>query len=120
MADKDKKLLWSADLNNFLKQIDSYRSTVPPAVINHFLKKGGVDPSSDTRITSIVSLAVDKFLAETVNEAKQYARMREDKEKQAEKGNHDRDRLSDKKRKLDSSTILELVIEQNNFSKATD
>jgi Transcription initiation factor TFIID 23-30kDa subunit len=61
---------WSEPLSEFLLAVDSYESTIPLQVTKYYMKRAGVLPDGDPRIAKIISLAADKFLAETLNEAK--------------------------------------------------
>lgn len=57
-----KRNVWSEELSDFLEGIDSYKSTVPEAVIKYYLQKGGAT-IFDERIVKVVAIAADKFLA---------------------------------------------------------
>mgnify|MGYP003388112925 CR=1 len=59
-----------ADISIFLDKLDSYTPTIPVAVTAFHLSKSGAHVV-DTRISKLVSLAADKFLAEVIYEAKQ-------------------------------------------------
>lgn len=63
------------DLNELLIVIDGYRPTVPEAVTKYYMEKSGVS-IGDNRILTFISLAADKFLAETIYEAKEQALLR--------------------------------------------
>lgn len=67
--------LWSNDQNDFLAALDSYNPTVPEAVSEYFLKTSG-SSIKDYRVAKLMSLATDKFLADTINLASQNARLR--------------------------------------------
>jgi transcription initiation factor TFIID subunit 10 len=59
-----------AEISSFLDKLDSYQSTIPAEVTAFHLNKSGCI-IADTRITKLVSLAADKFLAEILYETKQ-------------------------------------------------
>ena len=63
------------ELNDFLITLDNYKPTIPEAVSKYYLEKSGIN-IQDPRILSIVSLAADKFLYETVNDAKEQSLLR--------------------------------------------
>eukprot|EP01041_Mallomonas_annulata_P005872 gene5872-11862_t len=71
----NKQLIWSEELADFLSALDSYNPTIPTEVTHYYLCKSGVNPE-DSRITKLTSLAVDKFIANTINEAKQISLLR--------------------------------------------
>jgi transcription initiation factor TFIID subunit 10 len=63
---------WNADLSDFLLSLDNYHPTVPDSVVQYHLSKSGVNVK-DPRISRLVALAADKFLAEIIFESKQSA-----------------------------------------------
>jgi Transcription initiation factor TFIID 23-30kDa subunit len=56
-------------------QLDSYEPTVPTAVVEYLMNKKGL-VTSDQRTIKTIALAADKFLSETIYEAKQYSLLR--------------------------------------------
>lgn len=61
---------WGEELCCFLKDLDNYKPTVPEAVTQYYVEKCGVTVL-DPRILTLISLAADKFIAETIHEAKE-------------------------------------------------
>ncbi len=59
-----------AELGEFIANLDDYKPTVPEAVSQYYLECSGVE-IIDPRITKLVSLATDKFIAEIIHEAKE-------------------------------------------------
>jgi transcription initiation factor TFIID subunit 10 len=92
----EKKYLWSEDLSDFLSALDDYAPTVPEATVQYYMQKGGVDVA-DPRIVKVIALATDKFLAETIHDAKQIGDLRN----QSSKANE--------KRKWETQPCLEMV-----------
>lgn len=89
----DKNLLWSKDLNDFLVALDSYTPTIPEAVVQYYMEKSGINVN-DKKISKLLALSADKFLSETIHEAKQISLLRAN----AAKG----------KRKVELSETLEM------------
>ncbi|KAG5176951.1 hypothetical protein JKP88DRAFT_227250 [Tribonema minus] len=52
----------------FLKALDDYAPTVPVAVTQHYMQRGGAG-TTDPRILKLVSLAADRFMACAVYDA---------------------------------------------------
>ena len=67
---------WSEPLSDFLLALDAYEPTIPTQVTRYYAKKAGLDPDADPRAVKLISLAADKFLADTVFEAKQSMELR--------------------------------------------
>eukprot|EP00611_Tribonema_gayanum_P025051 TRINITY_DN562_c0_g1_i1.p1 TRINITY_DN562_c0_g1~~TRINITY_DN562_c0_g1_i1.p1 ORF type:complete len:277 (-),score=149.30 TRINITY_DN562_c0_g1_i1:624-1454(-) len=57
-----------AGFMKFLKALDDYAPTVPVAVTQHYLQRGGAG-TTDPRILKLVSLAADRFMACAVYDA---------------------------------------------------
>ena len=68
------------EVSNFLDKLDSYSPTIPEEVTSFHLSKSGA-VIVDKRITKLVSLAADKFLAEVIYEAKQTTLLKSKNEK---------------------------------------
>lgn len=81
------------ELCEFLTSLDNYTPTVPDAVTKYYLQKIGVSVD-DPRVAKLVSLAADKFLAETIHETRQNALLRSHSIKSG-------------KRKLEAGDVLE-------------
>lgn len=64
-------------LNNFLTNLDEYSPTVPEAVTEFYMNKGGVE-AGDPRMVKFISLAADHFLAKTVYESRQVCLLRQE------------------------------------------
>ena len=75
---KRKARMWSDDLSDFLSAVDDYLPTVPTEVIKHYMQTAGVNVVDD-RVVSIVALACDKFLVDTIHECKQMGKIRNSK-----------------------------------------
>ena len=71
----NEKYLWSADLSDFLNAVPHYDSTVPEEVVKYYMQKAGINVD-DERVVSIAALACDKFLSDTLFEAKQIGKLR--------------------------------------------
>jgi transcription initiation factor TFIID subunit 10 len=63
------------ELCDFYCALESYCPTVPECVVSYYLRKSGVSVE-DPRIAKLVSLAADKFLAETIHETRQISLLR--------------------------------------------
>ena len=87
------------DINDFLTALDSYTPTIPEAVSKYYMHKSGI-ACIDPRMAKLVSLAADKFLSETINEAKQMGILR----KQGLKTNT----VASKRKVADTTDLLEL------------
>lgn len=67
---------WSEALSTFLLGMDEYRPTVPEAVTQYYASKAGVS-ADDPRVIKFLSLAADKLLCDIVNDARQFALLRQ-------------------------------------------
>ena len=83
------------DLCDFYTALDVYTPTIPEAVTKHYMQKSGI-MAADPRIVKLVSLAADKFLSETIHEARQMSLLRKQGLKQA------------KRKTADSGDVLEI------------
>eukprot|EP00596_Hydrurales_sp_CCMP1899_P001475 CAMPEP_0119037772 /NCGR_PEP_ID=MMETSP1177-20130426/6270_1 /TAXON_ID=2985 /ORGANISM="Ochromonas sp, Strain CCMP1899" /LENGTH=120 /DNA_ID=CAMNT_0006999437 /DNA_START=17 /DNA_END=379 /DNA_ORIENTATION=+ len=72
------------DLCDFYTALDVYTPTIPEAVTKHYMQKSGV-MIADERIVKLISLAADKFLSETIHEARQMSLLRKQGLKQAKR-----------------------------------
>jgi transcription initiation factor TFIID subunit 10 len=67
---------WGEELSDFLSAVDSYEPTIPENLTKYYIERSGLDVK-DERITKFISLAADKFLADTIYEAKQISLLRQ-------------------------------------------
>ena len=65
----------ASELPDFLISLDSYSSTVPEAVAQYYMETSGVT-IKDPRLPKLLALAADKFLAETIHQAREIAAMK--------------------------------------------
>ena len=63
------------EMPDFLLSLDSYASTVPEAVARYYMETSGVT-IKDPRLPKLLALAADRFLAETIHQAREIAGMR--------------------------------------------
>ena len=71
----NKSFLFSADLSFFLNEIENYEPTVPIECVQYYMEKSGITVK-DEKVVKIVALAADKFLCDTIYEAKQIGKLR--------------------------------------------
>ena len=83
------------DLCDFYSALDVYTPTIPEAVTKYYMQRSGV-MAADPRMIKLISLAADKFLSETIHEARQMSLLRKQGLKQA------------KRKTADSSDVLEI------------
>jgi hypothetical protein len=102
----DRKYVWSDELSDFVEALDSYASTVPEAAVQYYAQRGGL-AIKDENVLKVIALATDKFLAETVHEAKQLSLLRH----QANKTPAVSSRMQGAagKRRAEAHEILEMV-----------
>ena len=81
-----------SDLIELLSVVDSYKSTIPESVVRYYMEKSGMT-IQDPRIVSVVALAADKFLADTVFDAKEQSLLRRKNVKLNNKRKLDSDQL---------------------------
>ena len=60
----------ASQLKGFLSNVDKYDPTIPEAVSLYYMQKAGVEVG-DPKMTKLVSLATDHFLANTLYESHQ-------------------------------------------------
>ena len=84
MSVKRKARMWSDDLSDFLSAVDVYEPTVPREIIKHYMETAGVTLVDD-RVVSIVALACDKFMVDTIHECKQMGKIRNSKVRKSRK-----------------------------------
>lgn len=75
-----------AEISTFLDKLDTYQPTIPTEVSSYHLSKSGCSVI-DTRMSKLVSLAADKFLAEVIYEAKQATLLKNKNKRHAEEIN---------------------------------
>ncbi|KAF2966528.1 hypothetical protein GQX73_g7071 [Xylaria multiplex] len=65
-------------LKEFLSKMDDYAPIIPDAVTNYYMTKAGLPPPphTDPRLAHLISLAVQKFVADVAADAYQYSRIR--------------------------------------------
>merc|ERR1712072_69345 len=68
----------------FLAALDEFNPTIPDDVIEHFLERSGF-AATDTQMKRLVSLAAQKFISDVSNDAVQYSKLRQAKEKSKSK-----------------------------------
>lgn len=78
------RYIWTEDISTFIKSLDAYAPTLPAQVSNYYLSKSGVNVQ-DERISKLVSLAADKFMADIIFDAKQFSVLRQKSEKKVVK-----------------------------------
>jgi transcription initiation factor TFIID subunit 10 len=72
------------DLCDFYTALDVYTPTIPESVTKHYMRKSGI-MTADSRMVKLISLAADKFLSETIHEARQMSLLRKQGLKQAKR-----------------------------------
>ncbi|PHH89308.1 hypothetical protein CDD83_6320 [Cordyceps sp. RAO-2017] len=76
----DTKLLSRKDisLREFLHRIDDYAPIIPDAVTHYYMTKAGLPPppQTDPRLSRLLALATQKFIADIAADAYQYSRIR--------------------------------------------
>ncbi|EDQ92327.1 uncharacterized protein MONBRDRAFT_21906 [Monosiga brevicollis MX1] len=96
-------LVTGDQLAAFSEALDDFVPVIPDEVIQYYLRKAGVDPS-DQRVVRMVSLATQKFVADTALDAM----------------NHNRHRAPSKKGKLLMAVLNWLVQEDNRIMGMDD
>jgi len=64
-----------AAIGAFINALDKYEPTIPEQVTRYHMQKSGVE-AGDPRMTKLLSLAADNFLAKTIYEARQMSLLR--------------------------------------------
>ena len=75
------------DLRDLVVALEAYTPTVPESVCKYYMRKSGV-ACVDPRMAKLMSMAADRFLADTINEAKQISILRKQGMKAAAKRKH--------------------------------
>ncbi|KFY26916.1 hypothetical protein V493_03778 [Pseudogymnoascus sp. VKM F-4281 (FW-2241)] len=67
-----------ASLKEFLAKMDDYAPIIPDAVTNYYLTRAGLPPppTTDPRLSRLLALATQKFVADIAADAYQYSRIR--------------------------------------------
>ncbi|KFZ16009.1 hypothetical protein V501_02440 [Pseudogymnoascus sp. VKM F-4519 (FW-2642)] len=67
-----------ASLKEFLGKMDDYAPIIPDAVTNYYLTRAGLPPppTTDPRLSRLLALATQKFVADIAADAYQYSRIR--------------------------------------------
>jgi len=74
--DKNQEFITKCEaFSDFLTALDGYSPTIPAEVVSYYMKKVGVE-HDDSRVTKMIALASDRFLAKIMEEAKQINAMR--------------------------------------------
>ena len=76
------------DLCDFYTALDVYAPTIPEAVTKYYMQKSGIN-AVDPRMVKLISLAADKFLSETIHEARQMSLLRKQGLKQTKRKTND-------------------------------
>lgn len=83
------------EIIQFMQIVERYKPTIPESVVNYYLNKSGC-ATTDPKVLKLVALAADKFLAETIYDAKEQSLLKANNPKY--------------KRKADASSTLALDI----------
>eukprot|EP01127_Copromyxa_protea_P013805 TRINITY_DN3743_c0_g1_i1.p1 TRINITY_DN3743_c0_g1~~TRINITY_DN3743_c0_g1_i1.p1 ORF type:complete len:147 (+),score=45.60 TRINITY_DN3743_c0_g1_i1:26-442(+) len=75
MEKKDSELQKQLE-EEFLSALEDYSPSIPEEVTDYYLKRAGF-ASSDPRMTKLVSLAAQKFIAEIANDAYTHSSLRQ-------------------------------------------
>ena len=70
-----REWIWSAPISDFIEALDSYDPTFPSECVQYFMEKSGINVKDD-RVVKLVALAADKFLVDTIVEAKNIGKLR--------------------------------------------
>lgn len=62
-------------LMDFLGYLENYQPTVPDSVTTHYMNKAGLN-ATDPRVSRLISIASQKFIADIANDALQHCKMR--------------------------------------------
>lgn len=61
--------------SNILEAIEEFDSSIPDAVVQHFLNAAGMQ-TSDTRIIKLIAVAAQKFIHDIVSDSLQHCKLR--------------------------------------------
>eukprot|EP00899_Mesostigma_viride_P028292 jgi/Mesvir1/8648/Mv02592-RA.1 len=98
----------SAATLEFLASLEQYVPTIPDEITNYYLARSGFQ-SPDTRLTRLVSVAAQKFVADVANDALQYCKIRQQQQSQNPK---------DKKAPAGAAKDKRLVLTMEDLSDA--
>ncbi|GAB0088093.1 Transcription initiation factor TFIID subunit 10 [Sergentomyia squamirostris] len=90
-------------LSDFLAQIEDYSPTIPDAVTSYYLNSSGFD-TSDPRIIRLISIAVQKFIADVANDALQHCKTRSSNTSSGSHGSSKNQKGGSKDRKYNLTT----------------
>jgi len=63
------------DKNNILEAIEEFDSSIPDAVVHHFLNVAGMQ-TTDQRIIRLIAIAAQKFVHDIVSDSLQHCKLR--------------------------------------------
>jgi hypothetical protein len=66
----------SPEYQNFLQALPHYDPTVPSECIEYLAARAGSHVSAESSVSKLIAIAADKFLADTLHEARQYSKIR--------------------------------------------
>jgi len=72
---RDQVIKDNTEKSEFLAAIDSYAPTLPLECVEYYLKKAGMT-SDDPRVTELIALSADRFLAKIIEETKQNSKLK--------------------------------------------
>lgn len=61
--------------NNLLEAIEEFDSSLPDAVVQHFLNSAGLQ-TSDPRIIRLIAIAAQKFIHDIISDSLQHCKLR--------------------------------------------
>uniref|UniRef100_A0A1L8DGY8 Transcription initiation factor TFIID subunit 10 n=1 Tax=Nyssomyia neivai TaxID=330878 RepID=A0A1L8DGY8_9DIPT len=90
-------------LSDFLVQMEDYTPTIPDAVTSYYLNSSGFD-TTDPRIIRLISIAVQKFIADVANDALQHCKTRSSNTSSGGHGSSSKNQKGSKDRKYNLTT----------------